>query len=121
MKNNVLALCGALMGGLLGYFLFFWIIAQGFYGLVIPGGLLGLGAGVVRNKSILVAISCGFLATALGVFAEFRRAPFTADGSFWYFISHVFVLPPVTLVMIAAGGLIGFWVPFRRKERVAPG
>ena len=117
MRNNLLALLGALVGGVLGYFAFFWIAEQGFYAMILPGGLLGLGAGIVRNRSVLVAIVCGLLAIALGVFTEYRFAPFVADESFPYFLAHVFDLKPVTLVMIATGGLIGFWIPFRRKEQ----
>jgi hypothetical protein len=117
MKANVLAVLGALAGGALGYFAFFWIASQGFYALILPGGLLGLGAGIVQNKSVLVAIVCGLLATALGVVTEYRFAPFVADDSLPYFVSHLFDLKPVTLIMIAAGGLIGFWVPFGRKEQ----
>ena len=37
MRNIVLALCGALVGGVLGYIAFFWLAAQGFYGLALPG------------------------------------------------------------------------------------
>ena len=33
------------------------------------------------------------------------------------FITHLMALQPATLLMIAAGGFIGFWVPFRRLER----
>jgi hypothetical protein len=120
MKKNLLALCGALAGGALGYFAFFWAAAQGFYALILPGGLLGLGAGIVPNRSLGVPILCGLLATALGVFAEYRYAPFVADESLPYFVSHLFDLRPVTLLLIAVGGLIGFWVPFRRTERSRP-
>jgi hypothetical protein len=120
MRNNVLALGGALAGGAVGYFVFFWLAAQGFYGLALPGGLLGLGAGLVRNRSLGVAVMCGVLATALGLVAEYRYAPFIADGSFGYFLAHVPDLQPVTLVMIGLGGLIGFWVPYRRRELARP-
>ena len=120
MRNNLLALFGALAGAVLGYFAFFWIADQGFYALILPGGLLGLGAGIFPNRSVVVAIVCGLLATALGVFTEYRFEPFVADDSFPYFVSHVFDLKPVTLLMIAAGGLIGFWVPFQRKEQGRP-
>ena len=40
MKNNVLALCGAVAGGVVGYFAFFWVLEQGFYALALPGALL---------------------------------------------------------------------------------
>ncbi len=117
MKNNLLALCGALVGGLIGYHAFFWVASQGFYAMVLPGGLVGLGAGLVLNRSIWVAIACGLLAAVLGVYTEFRFAPFIADSSFKYFITHLFDLSAVTLLMIAAGWGIGFWIPFRRWER----
>jgi hypothetical protein len=119
MTKNLLALCGALIGGILGYLAFFWIAAQGFYGLALPGGLLGLGAGVVRNRSIGVSVICGLSATALGLFTESRFAPFRDDPSLGYFLAHVSQLQPVTLLMIGVGGLIGFYVPFRRREKQA--
>jgi hypothetical protein len=61
-------------------------------------------------------VVCGFLSLALGCFTEWRFAPFVADASFGYFISHMHELRPITLLMIAAGALIGFWVPFRRSQ-----
>lgn len=118
MKNNFLAFAGALLGGTVGYFAFFWIAAQGLYGPALPGGLLGLGAGIVKTRSIGVAVTCGLLATALGLFTEFRFAPFIKDPSLSYFLSHVFDLRPMTLLMIAVGGTIGFWIPFRQRESV---
>jgi hypothetical protein len=120
MKNNVLALGGALAGGALGYFAFFWLASQGFYALILPGALLGLGAGLVRNRSLAVAVVCGLLATALGGFTEYRFAPFVADHGFPYFLSHLHQLRPLTLALIVVGGVIGFWVPFRRIERGRP-
>jgi hypothetical protein len=106
-----------LIGGTLGYLAFFWIAAQGFYGLALPGGLLGLGAGVVKNRSIGVAVVCGLAATALGLFTEYRFAPFRDDPSLGHFLAHVPQLQPVTLLLIGVGGLIGFYVPFRRREK----
>jgi len=115
MKNILLALGGACVGGTLGFFGFGWLLQQGFYALVLPGGLLGLGAGIVPTRSILVAVVCGLFATALGVFAEFHFRPFVADESLTYFLSHLGSLKPFTLLMIAAGGALGFYVPFRRR------
>ena len=114
LKDDALVLLGAVVGGLLGYFAFFWIARQGFYGLALPGGLLGVGAGMFRTKSRYVPIVCGIMALALGVFTEWRFSPFREDGSLGYFLTHVHENPPITLIMIAAGALIGFWIPFRR-------
>jgi hypothetical protein len=117
MYKNLLALGGALVGGAVGYSAFFWSAQQGFYALVLPGGLLGLGAGIVQNRSSWVAVACGLLAIALGLFTEYRFAPFAEDHSLGYFLAHVLDLRPLTLLMIGLGGLIGFWVPFRRRKR----
>jgi hypothetical protein len=119
MKNNLFALCGALIGGILGYCAFFWIASQGYYGLALPGGLLGLGAGVVKTRSVVVAVVCGVLATGLGLFTEYHFAPFRDDPSLGYFLAHASDLRPLTLVMIVLGGLTGFYVPFRRRENAS--
>jgi hypothetical protein len=116
VKQNCLVLLGAVMGGLLGYALFFWLAGQGYYALALPGGLLGLGAGMFRTKSKAIAVVCGVVALALGLFAEWRFAPFAANDSLGYFVTHVHQLKPSTLVMIALGAIIGFWVPFRRSQ-----
>ena len=117
-KSDFLVLLGAVVGGAVGYVVFFVVARLGFYGIVLPGGLLGLGAGVFRTRSKAVAVVCGLLALGLGLFVEWRFAPFVADGSLTYFLSHVHELRTMTLIMIAAGGFIGFWVPFRRGQTV---
>jgi hypothetical protein len=114
MKQACLVFTGAAVGGAVGYFLFFWVVSQGFYGLILPGALLGLGAGYPTSRSIVPAVVCGVLAVAVGLFTEWRFAPFKQDDSLSFFLLHVHHLSPVTLLMIAAGGWIGFWVPFRR-------
>ena len=114
LRNTLFALLGAAVGGFVGYLGFFWCARQGFYALVLPGGLLGLGAGLSRNPPSAVAFLCGLSALTLGFFTEWRFAPFVTDPSFAYFLSHFHQLKPVTLILIALGGLIGFWVPFRR-------
>jgi len=114
MKQSLLVIVGAVVGGFLGYKAFFWIAGEGFYGLILPGGLLGMGAGLARNKSLPLAVACGIAALALGVFTEWNFAPFKKDGSFGYFLVHIFDLRPLTLIMIAVGGAVGFWIPYRQ-------
>lgn len=123
MKDHLLVSLGAIGGGIAGYFAFAWLLRYGLYGLVLPGGLLGFGAGIAKNRSIALAACCGTAATALGVFAEWRNFPFQADESLSYFIMHLYDLRAATVVMIALGGAIGFWIPFRRIEPnpLAPG
>jgi uncharacterized membrane protein YqgA involved in biofilm formation len=116
MKQTLLVLCSAIVGGVLGYFAFFWLFAHGFYGMILPGGLLGLGASIPRNRHRWLAVVCGLLATGLGLFTEWRLAPFVKDESLGDFLLHVHHKGPVTLLMIAAGGVLGFWLPYSRLE-----
>ena len=116
LKNDGLVLLGAVIGGLIGYVVFRWLLGQGVSGLMLPGGLLGMGAGVFRTNTKAVAVVCGVMALLLGLIAEWSSSPFIADGSFGYFIVHVRELQPATLIMIAIGAAIGFWIPFRRQE-----
>jgi hypothetical protein len=106
---------GAAAGAALGYFAFFWIAHQGFYALVLPGALLGLGACLARSRSVAVSIACGVAAVALGLFAEWRFEPFIKDAGLGYFLTHLHQLKGLTLISIAAGGVIAFWVPFRSQ------
>ena len=115
MKDNLAVYGGAIAGGLVGYWAFFWLAHQGLYGLILPGALLGLGASWRPNHSIGFCVGCGVAALALGVFAEWRFAPFIADQGLGYFLLHVLELQPVTLLMIAAGAFIGFWSPYRSR------
>jgi len=109
LTGNLAALSGAALGGTLGYFLFFWITEQGFYGLIIPGALLGIGAGFFKPGGKWVAVVCGIAALILGAVCEWQFAPFIKDKSFGYFITHLHQLKPVTMFMIALGGVIAFW------------
>ncbi len=117
ITSNLLVLVGALVGGLLGHFLFFWVIRQGFYGLIIPGAAVGLGAGFFKARSSLPTLLCGLWALALGLFTEWRYAPFAQDEGLGYFLTHLADLQPVTLGMVAVGTFLGFWIPFGRVRK----
>src|SRR5262245_60278425 len=121
MKEKLLPLAGACVGGLGGYFLFFWIARQGFYGVMLPGCLLGIGAGFFPTRSVAVCVVCGVVALMLGFFTEWRFAPFSKDQSLSFFVSHLHELRPITLIMIVLGGFIGFYGPFQRGGRMTNG
>jgi hypothetical protein len=108
--NWLLGLLGAAAGGTLGYFAFFLLARQGFYGLVLPGGLLGLGCGLLSGgKSDALGIVCALLGLMLGLFTEWRFAPFIVNASLSYFITHIQDLNSTTLLLVAAGGGFGYW------------
>ena len=90
MKNLLAGVAGGLAGGALGYLAFIWIARQGFYALMLPGALAGFGASLfVSNRSVRRGVVCGVFALGLGLFAEWRFAPFIKDLSFGYFLVHV--------------------------------
>jgi hypothetical protein len=116
MKQLLISLGGAAIGGTLGYFGFHWLVSQGFYGLILPGGLLGFGASFGKSRTIWVPVACSIAALALGLFAEWHAFPFVKDESIGYFLRHVTDLKPVTLLMLAAGTALAFWIPYRHVE-----
>jgi hypothetical protein len=110
-KNLRVGLAGALAGGVVGYFAFSWALGQGFYAPVLPGGMVGIGGGLlVKDRSVLRATVCGLLALGLGGFAEWRLRPFIADHSLGYFLTHLHQLSPLTLVAVIGGGVLGYWL-----------
>jgi hypothetical protein len=109
--STILGLVGGVVGGVVGYYLFGWIVRQGFYGLIIPGAGIGLGCGLLaRHPSRIRGIVCALAALGLGLYAEWKYFPFVADPSFGYLVSHVHELKPLTLFMIGVGAFLGFWL-----------
>jgi hypothetical protein len=84
--RNALAICSALLGGIVGYFGFLMLLDYGFHALALPGGLVGLVGGIVQTRSRIVPAVCALLAIAAGLLAEHRNAPFVADGGLGYFL-----------------------------------
>ena len=77
--------------------------------MVLPGGLLGFGAGLcARGRSVPLAVICCLAALALSLFTEWRFLPFLADPGLGYFLAHVFSLGPVKLAMIGLGTFLGY-------------
>jgi hypothetical protein len=104
-----LGIVGAAAGGVLGYFAFVWLLEQGFYGMMLPGGFLGIGCGLLsRHDSTARGALCGLAGLALGLFAEWQNV-FLQDYSFPSFLQNLHQLPKWSMVMIIGGGLLAFW------------
>ncbi|MFI5455444.1 MAG: hypothetical protein ACHRXM_08320 [Isosphaerales bacterium] len=109
--SNLLGLVGAIVGGVLGFYTFGWLLEHGFLGLMIPGALLGLGCSLLaRHPSFVRGVVCAIAALGLSFFADWWFEPFNADSSLQYFLLHAMDLGPVRLLMIGIGTFIAFWV-----------
>lgn len=117
MSRVLIAALGAIGGAAVGWLAFFWIAQQGFYGIVLPGALLGLGAGVVSTNAAWLPWLCGLAALVIGFLAEWCFSPFKDDSSLTFFIQNIHHLKPITLILIALGAVVGFWVPHRRLQK----
>jgi len=97
----VLGIGGGLVGAVLGYFLFIAMAGQGFYAIVLPGALAGLGCGALSGrKSNCLGIICVIIALIAGVLSEWRLR---------YFLTHLHKLRGFTLFLILLGGFCAFW------------
>lgn len=109
--REFLGVVGAAVGGLLGVLAFRWMWSYGYYALVLPGALLGLGAGIGAGRTSWVrGVVCAVAALALGLGVEAYYRPFELDDSLGYFLRHLHQLQPPTLIMLAAGTLLGGWL-----------
>jgi hypothetical protein len=103
-------IAGALIGAVVGWFAFGWLVSQGLYALALPGALLGLGCGLIsRGVSTVNAVLCAILAGALGLVLEWWHLPFRDDESFGFFLSNLHELKPITWLMVALGSVFGYW------------
>jgi hypothetical protein len=111
LVSNLLALVGAAVGGVVGFYTFGWLVRQGFYGLMIPGAFVGLGCGLLaQHPSIVRGIICALAAVVLAVYTEWYFFPFAKDDSFQYLAKHLGDKPPLTLLMIVVGAAIAGWI-----------
>jgi hypothetical protein len=111
VMSTTLGVIGGIVGGVFGYVLFFWIVKQGFYALVLPGASIGLGCGLLaRHRSAIRGIACAIAALVLGLYTEWVFAPFGVDDQFGYLVAHFYLLRPITLIMIGLGTALAYYL-----------
>jgi hypothetical protein len=81
---------------------------------------LGFGAGLcARRRSVSLAVVCGIAGLALGLFTEWRFAPFVANDSLAYFITHIHTLRPITMIMLGLGAFFSYVLALGRDPKPA--
>ncbi len=108
--NYPAAVLGMLAGVILGSVGFWLLWKIGFYGMVLPGAMVGLGCGAQsRAKSIPLGIASAVVAFVLCVVLEWYYRPFVADESLLYFVKNLSDLQNRTKFTMACGIFAGFW------------
>jgi hypothetical protein len=108
IASNLLGLVGAVLGAILGYYTFRWIYHHGFYGMMIPGALLGLGCGsLARHPSAIRGAACAAAALALGLFAEWSVS-YGGRLGLGEFFSEIAEPDLIAILMMAAGAYFAY-------------
>ena len=109
---------GAVAGAVAGYFLFSFLLGSGFYAMLLPGALVGLGCSwSSKIYSVGLGMVAGCLALGLSVFLEwYLVTEFVEDNSLGFFLANMLELGPASLLMMVGGGFLGFWFGKGRPE-----
>ena len=101
---------GALLGAAIGGFVFFVLHDRGWYGLMIPGALTGLGFGLCSKRSFFSAgLFCAMIGLVVMLWCEWQILPKFKDKEFAEFLRVVPRLDSGTKIMLAAGTIFAFW------------
>jgi hypothetical protein len=101
---------GGAVGGILGFLLFWLMARQGLYSSMVPGILLGVGAGwTARRRSRALGVICLVSAIPLTLLSEWYLFPFVKDPSLAFFMTNVLQLPTIKLLMMALGIAGAYW------------
>jgi hypothetical protein len=107
--SNLLGLVGAALGGVLGFYVYRWILNQGFIGGMIPGAFLGLGCSLLaRHPSIARGVVCGVAGLILGLFTDWYTT--ITQQTFREYLLDIKSINQVILLTIAIGTFIAFWL-----------
>lgn len=104
-------LLGAIIGGGIGWFAYFWLLNQGFDGLMIPGALVGVGFSMLSGRSAWsFGIVCAVLGLGLMLVCEWQSLINFQNGPFFDFLTNLHKLNTPNKIMLAGGTLIAFWI-----------
>lgn len=116
--KSILAIVGAVLGGILGFVAVGWLARQGLYTVLLPGAFIGIGTLLGKGfRGVIIPILLGPLGIVAVYLAEWHYFPFIRDDSFSFFLQNLSSLKPFTHLLAVFGGLIAFWVPFRNRSR----
>jgi hypothetical protein len=64
---------GGVLGGVLGFFAFEWLLSHGYYALVLPGSLVGMGCGLASGRKVMaLGVLSALGALVVGVLTDWN-------------------------------------------------
>ena len=79
-KQIPLGIFGALLGAVVSFFLFQFLIRRGLYFIVLPGALVGFGCGLAaRSRSFAFALIAVAIAIPATIFCEWKSDAYLCD------------------------------------------
>lgn len=106
-----LQVVGAAVGGLVGVVGYFWLLRQGYYALVLPTGLVGVGCGqFARRPSTARGVICALLGFAAGFTCEWKSTIPLLDKGLGEVLGQLGNFQPVTWLMLGLGTALSFWM-----------
>ena len=105
---------GAVIGALIGYFLFRWLLDYGFYAGMLPGGFIGAGFGIgaARRMGWPAAILCAVAGLIFGCWAD--AATNDPAQTLLEYIQDYRRIPGVSKIMIGLGAVASGWFALGR-------
>ena len=104
-----LLVVGAAVGGLVGVVGYFWLLKQGYYALVLPTGLVGVGCGqFARRPSNARGLVCALVGLAAGFTCDWKSTGGLKDMSFGEVLGQLGNFHPVTWLMLGLGTALSF-------------
>ena len=115
-KEMPLGIFGALLGAVVGFFVFQFLARRGLYFIVLPGALVGLGCGfAARSRLLVLGIIAVAVAIPTAIVCEWRTDRYFCDdgetlmGVLEYTSRMVELRGWKLPVFVGLNGLIAFW------------
>ena len=115
-KGLLLGVFGALLGAVVGFFVFQFLARRGLYFIVLPGALVGLGCGfAARSRLLVLGIIAVAVAIPTAIVCEWRTDRYFCDdgetlmGVLEYTSRMVELRGWKLPVFVGLNGLIAFW------------
>lgn len=99
---------GAVVAGVIGYFLYRLLLNNGYYAIAIPGGFVGIGYGLAARKpSMIAGICCGIAGLFFGFWCD--AVTMAPPETLFSYLAKFNQKPQTNLILICIGAFMSAW------------